>query len=41
MMTTHVKVKVNIPYTKVRQIAKAIEMAAASGKTSDQQRGDG
>jgi len=35
------KVKINIPYTVVRQIAKAIERAAASGKTSDQQRGDG
>jgi len=35
------KVKINIPYTVVRQIAKAIERAAANGKTSDQQRGDG
>ena len=36
-----IKVKINLPYTKVRQIAKAIERAAAEGKTSDQPRGDG
>ncbi len=35
------KVKINIPYPKVRKIAKAIEETAARGKTSDQQRGDG
>jgi len=35
------KVKINIPYTKVREIAKAIERAAARHKTPDQQRGDG
>ncbi len=40
-MTTNIKVKINIPYPKVREIAKIIEEAAASGKTSDQQRGDG
>ena len=34
------KVKINIPYTKVREIAKAIEEAVASGQ-SDQPRGDG
>jgi len=33
-------VKINIPYPKVRLIAKAIEKAAASGKSSDPQRGD-
>jgi len=35
------KVKINIPYTVVRKIAKAIEEAASSGKTPDQPRGDG
>jgi len=34
-------VKIIIPYSKVRKIAKAIERAAASGKTPDQPRGDG
>jgi hypothetical protein len=40
MMTTHVKVKINIPYRKVRQIAKAIEMAAASGQSAPKKRGE-
>ena len=35
------KVKISLSYTKVRQIAKAIERAAAKGKTSDPPRGDG
>ncbi len=34
------KVKINLSYTKVRQIAEAIEHAAAKGKTSDPQHGD-
>jgi hypothetical protein len=35
------KVKINLPYTKVRQIASAIERAAAKGKPADPPRGDG
>ena len=35
------KVKINLSYFKVRQIARAIERAAAKGKTSVPQRGDG
>jgi len=39
-MATHMKVKINIPYRKVREIAKAIEMAVASGQSAPKQRGE-
>ena len=35
------KVKINLSYIKVRQIARAIERAAAKGKPSNLKRGDG